>query len=47
MLEAPVRFFPDFVVTDRRHSAAYLVWGGGGLRISSEILFSHIGWPWV
>ncbi len=27
MLEAPVWFFPDFVVTDRRHS---LVWGGGG-----------------
>lgn len=32
MLDAPVWFFPDFVVTDRRHSAAYLVlffWGLG------------------
>lgn len=45
MLEAPVWFFPDFVGTDRRHSAAYLVWGGGGGRgvenFLGNIVFSY------
>ncbi len=43
MLEAPVWFFPDFVVTDRRHSAAYLVFcffGGVG-NFLGNFVFSY------
>jgi hypothetical protein len=41
MLEAPVWVFPDFVVTDRRHSAAYLVlvFGGGGWEFPRKFCF--------
>ncbi len=43
MLEAPVWFFPDFVVTDRRHSAAYLVffWGRGFGNFFGNFVFSY------